>query len=374
MKRVSYIFPTSHHYRAPFHEALRSRLSAYGIDYTVIYCDPSEENQKKKDTVEIPWGRKVKSTRLPGGLLYQHGMRDAIKSNLVIVQQENRLLLNYILNIASMLGIKKVAYFGHGRNFQARDPDSRAERWKKLWAKKVDWWFGYTDATRNHVASLGFPIERITVFNNAVDTSKTRELVKNVTQEDLINRRRDLGILDDNVGVFVGGLYADKRLEFLVDASDIIREKIPSFTLIVVGGGNQLPTITKASEARPWIKVMGPRFGAEKVELMMLGKAFLMPGLVGLAVLDAGAAGLPIITTAFPYHSPEIAYIEEGKNGSIIQDWESPRAYADAVVDLLHDPSRQLAMSEAAREMASRLSIEAMADNFARGVLQALAA
>ncbi len=124
--------------------------------------------------------------------------------------------------------------------------------------------------------------------------------------------------------------------------------------------------------ARPWIKVMGPRFDTDKVELMMLGKLFLMPGLVGLAVVDAGAAGLPTITTAFPYHSPEIAYIEDGKNGMIVKDWQNPQAYADAVVDVLRDRPRQLAMSKAASAMADRISIEAMADNFARGVLSAL--
>ena len=372
--QVAYIFPTSHHYRAPFHEALRSRLAARGVDYIVVYCEPSAENRKKRDTVDISWGRKVALTRLPGGILYQHGLRSALKSDLVIIQQENSLALNYILNIASVIGVKRVAYFGHGRNFQARDSNSRAERWKRFWATKVNWWFAYTEATRQHVVSLGFPVERITVFNNAVDTSTALAQITDTTPQRLITRRTELGIGSDDIGVFVGGLYPDKRLEFLVDAADMIRAQVPTFTLLVIGGGNQLPLMQKFSETRPWLKVMGPRFGADKIELMMLGKLFLMPGLVGLAVVDAGAAGLPTVTTAFPYHSPEIAYVEDGKNGIIVQDWKSSRAYADAVVDLLHDVPRQVALSEAARAMADGLSVEAMADNFARGVLTALAA
>lgn len=373
MARVAYIFPTSHHYRAPFHNALRDILNSYNIEYTVIYSDPSEENRKKSDTVDIPWGTKVQRTTINGRLIYQHALLEAIKYDLVIVQQENSLVLNYILNIASMLGIKKLAYFGHGRNFQARNSNSNAERWKRFWATKVDWWFGYTESTRDHIASLGFSDERITVFNNAVDTSAASALIANVTPERLKARRVELDIQDENIGVFVGGLYPDKRLEFLIEAADLIRARVAGFSLLMIGGGTQISIIEELAATRPWIKVMGPRFGADKTELMMLGKLFLMPGLVGLAVVDAAAAGLPTITTSFPYHSPEIAYINNNDNGIIVEDWENVRSYADAVSCLLEDSNRLAKMRVSAERMANNLTIEAMADRFAAGVLRALA-
>lgn len=371
-KRVCYIFPTSHHYRAPFHEALRLRLETCNIDYKVVYCEPGEENRKKCDTVDIAWGCKVPCTSMAGGLRYQHGMQEALKSDLIIVQQENSLILNYFLNILSIIGLKKVAYFGHGRNFQARNRDSLAERWKRFWATKVDWWFAYTEASKDHVSSLGFPEERVTVFNNAVDTSKVKDLVKTITPDRLMIRRAELGLTSGAVGIFVGGLYADKRLEFLVEATDLIRASVPDFVLLVVGGGEQLQLIHDLAAARPWIKVLGPRFGADKVELMLLSKLFMMPGLVGLAVVDAGAASLPTITTAFPYHSPEIAYIKSGENGLIVEDWQNPQAYADSVITLLLDASRLEQLKASAEKIADDLTIEAMADRFAQGVIKAL--
>jgi L-malate glycosyltransferase len=39
----------------------------------------------------------------------------------------------------------------------------------------------------------------------------------------------------------------------------------------------------------------------------------LMPGLVGLAVLDAFADGIPRVTTVIEYHSPEIEYLVPGR-------------------------------------------------------------
>jgi len=374
MKQVSYIFPISHHYRAPFHERLRAILSHHDVHYTVVYCAPRDENVKKNDTIDISWGEKVSSTAFPGGMIYQHGLMQAMKSDLVIIQQENKLLLNYILTIASRIGIKKVAYFGHGRNFQSRNREGLSERFKRFWATKVDWWFAYTEETRAHIQHLGFPSERITVFNNSVNTALMRQQLSASTEESRGALAESIGLAGKNVGVFVGGVYPDKRMEFLINAADRIRNQIPDFELIIIGGGADLPLVNKLAQTRPWIHVLGPRFGQEKIELMALGHVFMMPGLMGLAILDAGTVGLAIATTAFPWHSPEIAYLEPGISGLKVADWENTEAYAREVTALLLDRPALERMREGARAMADRYSIEAMAENFASGVLKALAA
>lgn len=372
MIRVSYVFPTSHHYRLPFHERLRDRLAESNIEYTVIYCDPAAENIRRRDTVDILWGVKVRRITLFRRAVYQQAFLLCLKRDLVIIQQQNNLLLNYLLVAASAIGLLKIGYFGHGRNFQARNPDSLAELWKRFWAVRADWWFAYTNETRAHIITLGFPSDRITVFNNAVDTSEIHNLIAATSQAQIERRRQGLGITGHNTVIFIGGLYEDKRLAFMVEAGDRIRKMIGDFTLIVAGGGEQLPLLRQLAASRNWIKVTGPVFGPEKVELMLLSQLMLMPGLVGLAVVDAGAAALPTVTTAFPFHSPEIAYVEHSVNGLIVQDWKNPQAYADAVIALLSDSGKLAEMRGEAKRMAETLTIEAMADRFAAGVLQAL--
>lgn len=372
MKAVRYIFPTSHHYRLPFHERLRTILLAHDVDYRVVYCAPNSENRKKKDTVDIDWGIKVARTELPGGLVYQHALREAMRSDLAIIQQENALALNYLLNFASMIGLKRVAYFGHGRNFQSRNPQGLSEKWKRFWAKRCDWWFGYTDETRRHVESLGYPPERITVFNNAVDTTQLTELSAVINDEAVRSTQAKFSIKGDNLCVFVGGLYPDKRLDFLVAAGDRVRAEIADFELVVVGGGIDLPKLEAMAASRPWLIVTGPRFGREKVALMKGGKLFLMPGLVGLAVLDAAALGLPIITTEYPYHSPEIAYLRAGGQGDIVPDWTSTEDYAAAIIALLKDDERRKQLREAGMRVVDSITIDEMARRFAEGVLGAL--
>jgi glycosyltransferase involved in cell wall biosynthesis len=374
-RRVSYIFPISHHFRYPFHLKLRELLDRADIDYTVCHCAPFGENLAKKDTVEIPWGRRTPLFRLGGAALLQWSFADAIASDLVILQQENRLLFNYPCQIASRLGLRKVAFFGHGRNFQAVDPNSPGETWKRFWATKVDWWFGYTEETRRFLAGLGFPAERITVFNNAVDTTGLSAAAAALDPAELDRLRGELGLSGGNVGVYVGGLYAEKRLAFLIESLDRIRAAVPGFEFIAVGGGPESPFLQQAAASRPWLKATGPKFGRDKVALMALGQLFLIPGLVGLAILDAGVMGLPVVTTNYPWHSPEIAYLEPGRNGVIVRPWDDADAYAGAVIDLLKgDPERRAAMSRNAREIAAGYTIESMAGRFAEGVLHALEA
>jgi glycosyltransferase involved in cell wall biosynthesis len=374
-KRIVFVSAILTHYRQSFHEQVRARLARHDVHYDVVYSNPFGAEAKKGDTIDIDWAHCISARAFGRGkrILLQLPLRQIKGASLVIIGQENRLLLNYLLQMTPSFLRPKVAFWGHGRNFQSRNPDGRAERWKRFWATKVDWWFAYTNETRRHVEALGFPSTQITVFNNAVDTDEVSGLAATITPQRLAMRRAELGIEGKNVGVFVGGLYPDKRLAFLVDAAERIRLQVPDFTLIVVGGGEQTSLMRDLATARPWIKMLGARFGADKVELMLLGRLFLMPGLVGLGVVDAGAAGLPTVTTAFPYHSPEIAYVEHDVNGVIVPQWDDPQKYADAVTELLRSPDRLALMSTAAVRMAQALTIEAMADRFTFGVLAALA-
>jgi glycosyltransferase involved in cell wall biosynthesis len=348
-------------------------LAKSNIDYSVVYSDPYGAFVQKNDSIEIDWGRKAPLSRLGDTLVMQWALFDLSRADLIILQQESRLLINYPCQILGRAGLRKVAFFGHGRNFQAMNRNSAGERWKRFWATKVDWWFGYTAETKSYIAALGFPAERITVFNNAVDTSEIDQLASEVTSEELARARQELGLIGENVGIYVGGLYAEKRLSFLMETLDLIHTRLATFEFIAVGGGPELPYLRSAAATRPWLKVTGPQFGREKVKLMALGHVFLIPGLVGLAILDAGIMGLPLVTTNYPFHSPEIAYLQEGRNGVMVRPWNDTIAYATAVIEqLTAGCDRRLEMRREARRIARGYTVDAMAENCASGIVEAL--
>lgn len=361
-------------YRTAFHESVREYLSNARIEYQLVHGLPVSKTLLTRDTSTLPWAFAVNNRSFG---IHKIGLRwlplrHACGADLIIFGQENKHLHNYLLQVLPRRLRPQIALFGHGKNFQARDANAPGERWKRFWATRCDWWFAYTEETKCHVVSLGFPAERVTVFNNAIDTATLRQEIGNVTPERLNERRRELRLTAGPVGLFVGALYPEKRLEFLVAASERVRAAVPNFELLIVGAGPAEAELRSRVSGMDWIKLTGPLFGPAKAEVMALADLFLMPGLVGLAVLDAGVAGLPVITTAFPYHSPEIAYLEHGKNGVIVERWQSVEAYANEVIRLLRDEAGRSVMSESARRMVREYTVEAMAGRFASGVLAAL--
>lgn len=374
MPRVVFLSEIMTHYRVPFHEAVRELLAQRGVSYELVHGQPDNSARKKRDAGSLGWAQEARNIRLGnlGGVVWQNAFSTASRSDLVVLPQENKFLLNYVLQMLPGRSRPLLAFFGHGRNFQSKNPDGLAERWKTMWATKCDWWFAYTEQTRNHLLSLGFPDERTTVFNNSIDTTSLKADLADVDPSSLSAIRERLGLSGRNVGVFIGGLYEDKRLDFLIGAADMVRRRVPDFELVIAGAGPAGDDLKKLVGSRTWIKIMGPSFGRDKAELLALSKLFLMPGLVGLAILDAGTAGLPIVTTAFPWHSPEIAYLADGESGVMVKDWQSEEAYAAAVADLLLDEACRLRMSLHARDLAAGYNIESMAERFAKGVLSAL--
>ncbi|HSG36062.1 MAG TPA: glycosyltransferase family 4 protein [Paracoccaceae bacterium] len=375
-RRVVYAFPTSLRLRAPFHEKLRERLAQEGVIYDFVYSS-DDPDLGKGDTVILPWAIDVPLRRLRlfgTTLLFQRLGAATRGADLVIVQQQNNLLANYWLQTWRRLVRQKIAFFGHGRNFQSKRPGGLKERFKRIWAGQVDWWFAYTEGCAGLVASYGFPKDRITAFNNAIDLDEVLHHRSRITESNKALLRQTLAEGSETLAVYVGGLYEEKRVDFLIESALLIRASCPDFHLIVIGGGPDAGKVRAAAAQHPWIHYEGPQFGQRKAELIALAKAWLMPGLVGLAVLDSFAYGVPMITTDVPFHSPEIDYLEDGKNGLIVRPADDPKIYAERVIALLRDPDQRNALIDGGRAALDQYSIENMVERFAVGVLAALEA
>jgi len=370
--RVSFVSLALPHYRRRFHELTRELLASKQIRYDLIYSDPLPGYLSQNDAVDLPWAIKVKSYRYRVGsnpVYWQSAMRAAAGSDLIIVPQEGRLLFNYWCHFKRNFG-SRMAYFGHGRNFQG-PVDSLEARFKAFWSKRVDWWFAYTDQTRRIVTERGFPADRVTVFNNSIDTSEIRRIASEFGEDKIDRLRAKFGVSTSRIGVYVGRLYDLKRIDFLIDAAIEIRRRVPDFTLIVAGGGDESERVRAAAQANPWLIYLGPQYGREIVEVLRLGRVCLMPGAVGLSVLDCAAAGIPMVTTTYPFHGPEIAYLESNRSGLIVQHWRDLNAYVDAVISVLNDDDLHHKLAAGALQIGETYTIEKMAERFSEGVIKA---
>lgn len=370
--RIAIIQRIVPHYRIQFFRKLQAVLAEQYCSLDIFYGRERQGTVPKTASLHEPWAHEIKNTYFSVGgreFVWQdlpslHGY------DLVIVEHAARLLNNYALLFKRKVGaVKKLAYWGHGGNFQAGYERPKTEWLKRLMARQVDHWFAYTELSAERVTSMGVNAKNVTTVNNSIDTTVLRAAQKSLTPEELVQLRQEVGIEGKRIGLYCGGLYAEKRIPFVIDAAVELRKKLPDFELVVIGDGPDAKLIEAASEKYQWIKYVGVKEGGEVVPYFELARCVLMPGPVGLVIVDAISLGVPLMTTENRLHGPEIAYLKPGVNGMMVGD--SLGEYVDAVYRCMTDDEHYGNMVAGCRADADRLNLDSMVARFKQGIMRA---
>lgn len=375
--RVAIVQRALRRYRAGFYEQLREELARDDIELLLLHSAPPTGQGRRDDALELSWATPLARRDLrvgPKKLVWQPYVHPLRQVDLVIVEQASHLLLNYRLFLEQTRGRAPVALWGHGQNLHEDGRSALGEQTKRWLSRQAHWWFPYTQRSADLVAGFGYPRERITVTQNAIDTRRLAHELAEVDPRTLDRLRRDLGLGDGPVGLFLGALRSDKRLDSLFEAAARIRAVRGDFHLLVVGAGPLESEVRARAHREPWLHYLGSRYGHERAEVLALADVLLIPGWVGLVVLDGFVAGTPLITSTHGPHPPEIAYLRDGENGLLVDDDGDPDRYAQAVLEVLDDGALYERLARGCRADSQRYSIEEMATRFAGGIKQALAA
>ena len=366
MKRVLIVYRFLPQYRIDFYTGLREELRKRNIELNLVYG--KSKNTSKGDEVTLGWAIHIPNLIINLGiirLIWQPCLQYIRKNDLVIVEQANVLLLNYWLMILRKLKIKKFAFWGHGINQQSQE-DSFRNRFKKLIINQTDWWFTYTEGVKRIVTDCGFDATKITNVENAIDTKYLNIEYTRIQSQEVKEEKRQLSITSENIGIYCGGLYKEKRIEFLISAALKIKETVKDIHLIIIGSGPDLRLLNSLIDEHDWIHYLGTKFGIERVIYFRMSKVFLLPGAVGLAVLDSFSMLTPLITTNYDYHGPEIEYLENEYNGLITVN--ELDAYVMTVVNLLYDSKKMEHLISGCIHSKDLYTVENMINNFASGI------
>lgn len=185
--------------------------------------------------------------------------------------------------------------------------------------------------------------------------------------------RNKVGLNDkDFVIVFSGRLTKEKGIMELIHAISILRD-IPNWKLLIVGasayGKDKHPTpfieeVIKATESiKDKIVFTGFVDYKEIPSYLKMADIAVVPSMweepFGLTVVEAMAAGLPLITTrsgGIPEICEEVATIVERNN--VVDN------LASAILDLYQHPERRKQMAEASLERSRLFDKETYAKNF----------
>ncbi len=374
-KKVVMIQRVACDYRQPFFEQVHQRLAEKSIDFQLVAGRPWDHEGFIDILSDLPFGVRAKNCKLFRNVYWERGALPAARdADLVIFEQANAGLHLYPLLLRWGSRRRKIAFNGHGAHLNKTAPHPLRDAWRNYWINKVDWWFPYTALSADIVEKSGFPADRISVVQNAIDTKKLVEDRSKLSLEgqdelffNLFGRCRQES---DRVGVFCARLVELKWIPFLLESLEILHRELPDFKMIIVGDGPERNAVDTFCFENKWCVCVGAKHGEDRVPYLALGDVFLNPGASGLAVLDAFALGMPFFTTNNGIHGPEIEYLKRGENGDISQPTVS--CFAKMASALLCDEKRLGQMKEAARKSGRKYTIENMSKNFAEGVVKAL--
>lgn len=359
-------------YRVPFFELLRSKGLERGVDIRIAYGEAGSSQAKRSDSSALSFGLPIRQVekRIAGRRVVIRRIGQAISgADLLILEQARRNVDAYRLLAVRRSTGPLVALWGHGTDFtrQTTPIDRRVSRWL---TSKADWFFAYTSAGMHHVVADGFLSAKTTVVQNSIDSSALSDSIQTVGALELQSFAAEHD-LRGRTALFIGALDESKRLGFLRDAAAEIYDQEPEFRLLVAGDGAMREQVEEWAGAFSWLKYLGQASGQKKALAMASANVLSMPGRVGLVAVDSFAAGLPIVTTDWPWHAPEFEYLENGRNSVVTAD--NLTAYANGLLGILRSPELLIDLSDAARGASNLYSVEKMANNFIEGICQALA-
>lgn len=362
-------------YRAPFYERLKVELDQRGIDMRLIHGDPPASRSRRNDAKVVDWADHVPNrVRTIRGLevTSQPVSRHLKGADLVVLQQETGLTLNYRMMAKARIGGPAVALWGHGHNFNPLEASGLAEAVKRRVTRWADWAFAYTERSAEVFASIGVDPERITVVQNSLDTSalSDRSGTPSPDVAELVTALEQRGA---KVGWIVSALDRWKRVPFLLEVLDRCAATIDDFAFVALGSGDEADLLVEAARSRPWLHALGARFGPDKAAIGRLASVTIHPGLIGLHVVESFATESPMVAADLDYHSHEFGYLNGG-NAVILDGEADADDFAAAVRTLLDGGPKLDQLQAGCRVGAERYTLAAMVENFADGIERALAA
>jgi len=155
--------------------------------------------------------------------------------------------------------------------------------------------------------------------------------------------------------IYVGRLAPHKNLELLIDAVSLLRAEGMTPRVLIVGEGPEREGLERRAKSKDLdnLRFLGRLESDDQVvSLMKSARVFAFPSLregFGLAPLEAGASGLPVVAVRHPDNAT-CELIEDGFNGLVTAS--DPRDFANALKKLLSDGGTRDAMGQRARDAA----------------------
>ncbi len=250
--------------------------------------------------------------------------------------------------------------------------DPAIDRLVREWLPRSNRLVAITESVADEYHKIGVGDGKIARIPNGVDLAR----FKNST--DRIAMRRRLGLRENSfVFLAVGRNHPKKNLAALVRSANILRQRTErDFTILIVGNeAEQLIPLAAELDVERYIKIRGQvglsasHDGSiqiptdDLVEIYKSADAFSFPSLLetfGIVLVEAMAAGLPIITTDAPGCRD---VIRSGKDGLLVSA-DNDEELVNAMELIMDDDKLRQDYSEKSKARASDFSWDTVVDSY----------
>lgn len=300
MKRVLIVLPTLPNYRKDFFNALSARLAEKDIELMIFHG--ATKKKVIKDVEDKKFNSRYFETteRTLGSFTITSlkGLKKAVKEYspdcLITLFNPATISLVSVLLYCIRRSIPYAIWScGYVRPNLSRLLVRIREKFLFFFDRHAKIQIAYHTLRKEYLVRNGIPAESIFVAQNTIDT----ETIMDSYNLDDVNANRYNGKLRI---LFVGALIKGKCLKEAMNAVDSLISKNCPITFTIIGGGeiiNELKAHREALIHKEDIMILGAKYGDELKSYFLNSDVFLLAGSGGLAINEAMAYGLPIIST-----------------------------------------------------------------------------
>lgn len=324
-EKICLLTITASHYRKRIYQLLDKELNCSFI------MGKDGSSVKRMDTSILKNSIDIKNKKIGGSNWY-------FQSEIITKTKKYDILINdlgiycissWLLLVFSKFRKQKIYNWDHG--WYGRE--GFVKKWiKRLYFKLADGSFIYGNYAKDLMIKNGFDANKLHVIHNSLDYDKQLELRNTILSTTVFHTYFGN---KNPVLCFIGRLTKVKKLDLLIDAINLLRQKGELYNLILIGEGEMKPIIEKQVaelhlENQVWF------YGAcydEKInaELIYNSDLCIAPGNIGLTAMHAMMFGCPCIShNNFPWQMPEFEAIREWKTG-LFFEYDNVDALAKAI-------------------------------------------
>lgn len=317
-KKIAMLFPYAPSYREAIYKLMDKELD---VDW--FFCGDAKRNLKLFDYSSLKHcDLSMKEKKVIGSVVYYKGIErlNLQQYDAVICPGVIRSLSEWwlLMKMGKGMNYFKIYLWTHGWYGK----ESRFQKIvKKFFFRKVDGFFLYGDYARREMIKEGFDARKLHVIKNSLDYDKQLELRNRMVVSDVYKKhfKNDFPTI-----IFIGRLTPVKKLNQIIDAVDILKQKGEDYNIVFIGDG-EMHQLLRAKVVECQLQDNVWFYGAcfdEKTNAELIYNADLCvaPGNIGLTAMHALMFGCPAIShNNFKQQMPEFESIIPGQTGDFFE-------------------------------------------------------